>query len=141
MCARAGAKTGATMAVRRARYTAEHDQPAIEVAIAVEGEIRELVRSEVGVNPLPEPENESELVASTINSVLRGVTATSLQEIDQLITELEASRDMLQSEAARVQREILQYSTLSQAALESTKIITKSLTQLKKVPDAPNWSY
>jgi len=125
------------MAVRKARYTAAHDQRATEV----EGEIRELVRSEVVVNPLPEPENESELVASTINSVLRGVTATSLQEIDQLITELEASRDMLQSEAARVQREILQYSTLSQAALESTKIITKSLTQLKKVPDAPNWSY
>jgi hypothetical protein len=39
---------------------------------------------------------------------------------------------MLQSEAARVQREVLQYSTLTQAALQSTKIITESLTQWKK---------
>ena len=113
------------MAFRKMR-TAEHDQTVEEV----EGEIREFVRREVVT------ENESELVASNINSLLRRVTATSVQEIDKLITELESSRDMLQSEATRVQREITQYSTLSQAALQSTKIITESLTQLKKVPDA-----
>jgi predicted ATP-dependent Lon-type protease len=113
------------MALRKMR-TAEHDQTVEEV----EGEIREFVRREVVT------ENESELVASNINSLLRRVTATSVQEIDKLITELESSRDMLQSEATRVQREITQYSTLSQAALQSTKIITESLTQLKKVPDA-----
>jgi len=113
------------MAVRKMR-TAEHDQTVEEV----EGEIHEFVRREVVT------ENESELVASNINSLLRRVTATSVQEIDKLITELESSRDMLQSEATRVQREITQYSTLSQAALQSTKIITESLTQLKKVPDA-----
>jgi predicted ATP-dependent Lon-type protease len=113
------------MALRKMR-TAEHDQTVEEV----EGEIREFVRREVVT------ENESELVASNINSLLRRVTATSVQEIDKLITELESSRDMLQSEATRVQREITQYSTLSQAALQATKIITESLTQLKKVPDA-----
>jgi predicted ATP-dependent Lon-type protease len=113
------------MALRKMR-TAEHDQTVEEV----EGEIREFVRREVVT------ENESELVASNINSLLRRVTATSVQEIDKLITELESSRDMLQSEATRAQREITQYSTLSQAALQSTKIITESLTQLKKVPDA-----
>ena len=45
--------------------------------------------------------------------------------------------DGLHSERARVQREIVQYSTLTRAALESTKIIAESLTQLKKAPDAP----
>jgi hypothetical protein len=115
----------------RKMLTAEHDQTVDEV----KGEIREVERREVVTNPGRQPENESELVASNINSLLQRVTATSLQEIDSLITELESSRDMLQSEAARVQREIVQYSTLSQAALQSTKIITESLTQLKKVPD------
>ena len=43
----------------------------------------------------------------------------------------------LQSEAARVQREIVDYASLSQAALQSTKTIAESLTQWKKVPDAP----
>jgi len=116
--------------------TAEHDQTVEEV----KGEIREVVCREVVTNPGRQPENESELVASNINSLLPRVTARSLQEIDNLITELESSRDMLQSEAARVQREIVQYSTLSQAALQSTKIITESLTQLKRVPDVPTGS-
>jgi hypothetical protein len=123
------------MTLRKMR-TAEDDQAVEEV----EGEIREFVRREVVTNSGRQPENESELVASNINSLLQRVTATSVQEIDKLITELESSRDMLQSEAARVQREIVQYSTLSQAALQSTKIITESLSQLKKVPDAPTRS-
>jgi hypothetical protein len=131
-----GAKRGdQNMAFRKMR-TAEHDQSVDEV----EGEIREFVRREVVTHPGRQPENQNELVASNINFVLQRVTATSLQEIDKLITELESSRDMLQSEAARVQGEIIQYSTLSQAALQSTKIITESLTQLKKVPDAPTRS-
>src|SRR5262245_66550982 len=77
-------KRGAIMAVTNARYTAEHDQPAIEVAIEVEGEIRELVRRNVVTKPGRQPENQCELVASNINSVLQQVTATSVQEIDQL---------------------------------------------------------
>ena len=34
--------------------------------------------------------------------------------------------------------EIVEYATLSQAALQSTKIIAESLTSWKKVPDAPS---
>jgi hypothetical protein len=129
-CPRGGAlKGGSIMAVRKVRLATE-----------VEGEIRELVRSEVVTNPRRRPETESELAASNINSVLQRATSALVQEIDTLITELESSRDMLNSEAARVQREVVQYSTLSQAALQSTKIITESLTQLKKVPDAPTLS-
>ena len=102
----------------------------------MEGEIREFVRRDVVTNLGRQPENESEMVASNINSLLQRVAGTSVQEIDNLITELETLRDMLQSEAARVQREIVQYSTLTQGALQSTKAIAESLTQLKKVPGA-----
>ena len=125
------------MALRKARYIAEHDEPA---EMELEGEIREFVSRDVVNNVGRRPENESELVASNINSVLQRVTATSVQEIDALISELESSRDMLHSEAARVQREIVQYSTLIQGALHSTKIIAESLTQWKKVPDAQTLS-
>jgi RNA processing factor Prp31 len=123
------------MALRKARYIAEHDEPA---EMELEGEIREFVSRDVVSNVRRRPENESELVASNINSVLQRVTATSLQEIDALISELESSRDMLHSEAARVQREIVQYSTLIQGALHSTKIIAESLRQW--VPDAQTLS-
>lgn len=125
------------MALRKARYIAEHNEPA---EMELEGEIREFVSRDVVSNVRRRPENESELVASNINSVLQRVTATSVQEINALISDLESSRDMLHSEAARVQREIVQYSTLIQGALHSTKIIAESLTQWKKVPDAQTLS-
>ena len=103
----------------------------------VEGEIREFVRRDV-VGLRRQPESDSEMVANNINQLLQRVAGTSVQEIDRLITELQTLRDTLQSEAARVQREIVEYATLSQAALQSTKIIAESLTSWKKVPDAPS---
>ena len=103
----------------------------------MEAEIREFVRRDVATNRERQPENESEMMASSINSVLQRATTTSVQEIDKLITELQTLSDTLHSERARVQQEIVQYSTLTRAALESTKIIAESLTQFKKAPDAP----
>jgi hypothetical protein len=81
------------------------------------------------------------MVANNITSLLQRVAGTSVQEIDKLISELQTLRDMLQNEGARVQREIVEYATLSQAALQSTKIIAESLTGWKKVPDAPSLRY
>jgi hypothetical protein len=121
------------MAFLKTRDTAEHDRPA---ETEVEGEIHEFVRREVATSLRRQPESESEMVASNINSLLQRAAGTSVQEIDKLITELETLRDMLHSEAARVQREIVEYATLTQGALQSTKIIAESLTQWKKVPDA-----
>jgi hypothetical protein len=121
------------MAFRKTSNGVKHDQPA---ETEVETEIREFVRRDVVTNRERQPENDSEMVASSINSLLQRATATSVQEIDKLITELETLRDMLHSEAARVQREIVEYATLTQGALQSTKIIAESLTQWKKVPDA-----
>ena len=119
------------MAFREMRIT-EHAQAVDEL----NREISELVRRQVETTPGRQPENESELAVCNVYSLLQRVSATSLQEIDKIITQLESSRDMLQSEAARVQREIVQYSILSQAALQSIKVITESLAQLKKLPDA-----
>ena len=115
------------------RKTRDSDQPA---ETEVEAEIREFVRRDVVTNRERQPENESEMVASSINSVLQRATGTSVHEIDKLITEMQTLRDSLHSEATRVQGEVFQYATLTQAALQSTKIIAESLTQLKKAPDA-----
>jgi N-acetyl-beta-hexosaminidase len=119
---------------RKTDNSVEHDQPA---ETEVEAEIPEFVRRDVVTNRERQPENESEMVASSINSVLQRATMTSVQEIDKLIAELQTLSDTLHSEGARVQREIVQYSTLTRAALDSTKIIAESLTQFKKAPEAP----
>jgi len=107
------------------------------VESAVEGEIREFVRRDVATLRR-QPESDSEMVASNISSLLQRVAGTSVQEIDKLIGELQTLREMLHKEGARVQREIVEYATLSQAAMQSTKIIAESLTHWKKVPDAPS---
>jgi hypothetical protein len=123
------------MELRKTRVnTVEQHQPA---ETEVEGGLRELVRRDVVTDLRRQSENESEMVASSVNSVLQRATTTSVQEIDKLITELQTLSDTLHSERARVQREIVQYSTLTRATLESTKIIAESLTQFKKATDAP----
>jgi hypothetical protein len=118
---------------RKTDNSVEHDQ---STETEVEAEIREFVRRDVVTNRERHPDNESEM-ASSINSVLHRAATTSVQEIDKLITELQTLSDTLHSERARVQREIVQYSTLTRAALQSTKTIAESLTQFKKTPDAP----
>ena len=122
------------MTLIKTREPAE-DKSAAESA--VEGEIREFVRRDVATLRR-QPESDSEMVASNIGSLLQRVAGTSVQEIDKLIGELQTLREMLATEGARVQREIVEYATLSQAAMQSTKIIAESLTHWKKVPDAPS---
>jgi hypothetical protein len=103
----------------------------------VEGEIREFVRRDIATLRR-QPESDSEMVASNIGTLLQRVAGTSVKEIDKLILELQTLREMLHTEGARVQREIVEYATLSQAAMQSTRIIAESLTHWKKVPDAPS---
>jgi hypothetical protein len=118
----------------KAREPTEFDKSA---DIGMEGEIREFVRRDVATLRRP-PESDSEMVASNIGSLLQRVAGTSVQEIDRLIGELQTLREMLHNEGARVQREIVEYATLSQAAMQSTKIIAESLTHWKRTPDAPS---
>jgi hypothetical protein len=100
-------------------------------------EIREFVRRDFA-SVRQQPENDGEVVANNISSLLQRVSGSSVQEIERLIGELQTLRDRLQSEGARVQREIIQYANLSQAAMQSTKIIAESLTNWKAVPGVPN---
>ena len=61
--------------------------------------------------------------AENINSLIQSVAGQSIAEIDRLIAELTTVREMLRSEGDRVQRELGDYASLSQAAMSSTKII------------------
>jgi hypothetical protein len=105
----------------------EQDQPRDN---GVEGEIREFVRRD-GQALRRAPENDSEVVAHNISTLLQRVAGTSVQEIDRLIIELQQLRELLQQEGARVQREITEYAHLSQSAMQSTKIIAESLASWK----------
>ena len=119
--------------------TDENTSGLAQAEAKVEGDIRDFVRRDASALRR-QPEHDGEMVAGNISSLLQRVAANSVQEIDRLIADLQILRDRLQLEGERVQREIVEYATLSQAAMQSTKIITESLSHWKRVPDAPSIS-
>lgn len=106
----------------------------LEKVEEVEGEIRELLSRDTG-EPLRRQTNDSEMVTNNLNSLLQRVSGNSLQEIDRLIIDLKMLRERLQREGDRVAREIVGYASLSQMAMQSTKIIAESLTAWRRFPD------
>jgi hypothetical protein len=114
------------MTIVRAGRSADQDKE-----FEAEGEVREAVRRDGAPNRAAEA--AAEFGATNINSVIQRVAGTSMQEIDALIQELQAVREILRSEGERVQREIAGYAHLSQAARKSTKVIADSVSQWKNV--------
>ena len=99
-----------------------------------EDELYDSVRREVATLRRA-PDKESEVVANNLGAILQRVAGSSLQEIDRLVSELQSIRDLLETEGARVQREIAEYAHVSQSSLESTKIIAESLARWKNIAD------
>ena len=54
-------------------------------------------------------DSSTEATVNSVNSLIQRVAGTSLSEIENLVTELEALRDLLHAEGQRVQREISGY--------------------------------
>jgi hypothetical protein len=115
---------------------------------AVEGEIREFVRRDISFLRRPRqdtgqppehatglvPEPAGEPVSENLNTLIRRVSGASMEEIDRVILELQAVRDLLRDEGDRVTREISGYASLNHAATMSMKVIADSLTQWRSGP-------
>ena len=118
----------------KTRSAPEIEKPATEI----EGNIRELVRRDTSA--FRQVESDSEMAANNLSTLLRRVSGNSAREIDNLIGELQILRDKLQADSDRVERDIVEYASLSQSVIQLTKIIAEGVTQVKKVPDAPSIS-
>jgi hypothetical protein len=109
----------------------------------VEEGIREFVRNDIAYLRRPvavsAPEATldpgAEATVNNVNSLIHRVAGTSVSEIEKLISELEAVRDLLHAEGQRVQREIAGYAQLSQAAMKSTRMIADNVQQWKRAAD------
>ena len=107
----------------------------------VEAGIRDFVRNDVAnlrrstseppVNLDPVTEQSPAVSVNNVNSLIQRVAGASIQEIENLISELESLRDLLHAEGQRVQREISGYAQLSQAAMKSTRMIADNVEQWK----------
>jgi hypothetical protein len=103
------------------------------IGAEVEGGIRELVSRDVAEprRQIANHGNDSESVINNLGLLLQRVSLNSVNEIDELIAELKMLREQLQHDGERMAREIVGYASLSQAAMQSTKILTDSLTSRK----------
>jgi hypothetical protein len=104
------------------------------IGAEVEGGIRELVSRDVAEprRQIADRSNDSESVINNLGLLLQRVSLNSVNEIDELIAELKMLREQLQHDGERMAREIVGYASLSQAAMQSTKILTDSLTSRSK---------
>jgi flagellar biosynthesis chaperone FliJ len=70
--------------------------------------------------------------AEELVALLRRVSEASTREIEKLINQLERLRTQLQNAGTRIQRDIEEYTELSQQTMQLTGIISGSV---KKLPD------
>jgi hypothetical protein len=119
----------ATMNVARPLGTMEIEKT-LEVEIA--GNIQELARGSNTVFRQAEGV-DAEISTENLAGLLRRVSEGSTREVDNLISDLQALRRKLNSDGNRIQREITEYSELSQQVMQLTNIISESV---KKLPAA-----
>lgn len=96
----------------------------------VEGNIRELTRG--GAALRQSDGSDGEMTANNLGQLLRRVSGTSTRQIDNLIGDLRTLREKLQSDGERVQRDIVEYASLSQSVMQLTRIVAESV---KNLPD------
>ena len=85
----------------------------------IESETRDLVDLEA-----PARKSETDM---DIAPLVEKIGATSIAEVEKMIGELQAAKDFLESEGERVQREAEHYTTLTQMASASVKIISDTV--------------
>ncbi|HXY02952.1 MAG TPA: hypothetical protein VEI49_05200 [Terriglobales bacterium] len=93
-------------------------------------EINWRARRQTGMAHQPEDTGKQ---ASTL---VRQVSRVSTREMDRLIDDLKNLRDKLESDGNRIQSDIVEYASLSQSALQLTKIVTDAVAHVKGISDA-----
>ena len=68
--------------------------------------------------------------AEELTTLLRRVSETSTREVEELINQLQNLRTQLRNAGDRIQRDITQYTELSQQTMQLTAIISDSVKKL-----------
>jgi hypothetical protein len=95
------------------------DFQAFAANLAVEGEVCDLPHAMLWMQAADEE----------IAPLIQKLGATSTAEIERLIAELQEAKDHLQSERQRIERETLRYTSLTQMASTTARIISDAVTQ------------
>ena len=103
----------------------------LEKALEVEvrENIHELARGSSAVFRQGE-EGDAETSTDNLAGLLRRVSDASTREVDCLISDLQALRRKLNTDGNRIQRDIAEFSELSQQVMQLTNIISESVKKL-----------
>ena len=91
---------------------------AVAANLVAEGDVCDLACAK----PATQPETDTEIAP-----IIQKLGATSIADIDNLVSELQEARDHLQSEGERIRAETVRYISLTGAASASVKIIFDAL--------------
>ena len=95
------------------------DFQAFATSLAIEGEVCDLADAK----PWLQATNDE------IAPLIQKLEATSTAEIERLIAELQEAKDHLQSERERIERETSRYTSLTQMASTTARIISDAVSQ------------
>jgi len=105
---------------------------AMAANLIAEGEVCDLAHADVST--------QTETGAEMIPSLVEKVGARTIAEIDRLTAELQEAKSYLQSEGARIEREMVRYTNLTQMASFAAKIIFDAISQWHPASNQQNAS-
>jgi DNA repair exonuclease SbcCD ATPase subunit len=82
---------------------------------------------------------DSEISANQLSTLLRRALETPTREIDNLIAEFEVLRKRLQTDANRIERDIVEYAELSQHVMQLTTIISETVKKIPRTTDVEKY--
>jgi len=73
-----------------------------------------------------------DIAADSLRAFMRDMSATTMREISDLITELESLREKLRADGIRAERELLEYARLGQSATQLASIASQTMAGVKQ---------
>lgn len=101
---------------------------AVAANLVAEGDVCDLACAK----PATQPETDTEIAP-----IIQKLGATSIAEIDWLMTEVQEARNYLQSEGERIEQEVLRYENLTQLASMTAKIVLDAISRWHPARNQP----
>jgi methyl-accepting chemotaxis protein len=81
--------------------------------------------------------DDGEMPAENLSALLGRVSENSTSQIDDLVGDFGRLREKLRTDSDRIQREIEEYTALSQQVMQLTKTISESVEKVRASVDRP----
>ena len=85
----------------------------------------------------PPRDADGKIPAESLSDMLGRVSENSTSQIDDLVGDFGRLREKLRTDGDRIQREIEEYSRLSQQVMQLTKTISESVEKVRASADRP----